>query len=251
MAGVLREPDAVQWIDDDRFVTANEGDLDGGSRGFTIFRKDGAVDYESGAAFEHEATRLGHYPEKRNKKGVEVEGAEVATFGPDRLIFVGAERASLVGVYKDEGAGKAPTFLQALPGGIGPEGLLAIPSRKLFVTASETDLRADGLIGSVVTVYERGDGELVYPTIVSADDANGLPLPWAALSGAVADAREPGKLYVVTDSAFKEGRILTIDATKTPAVITAAMTVTKDGKPAQLLDLEGIALASDGGFWLA
>ena len=29
------------------------------------------------------------------------------------------------------------------------------------------------------------------------------------------------------------------------------MTVTKDGKPVESLDLEGIALASDGGFWLA
>jgi hypothetical protein len=248
---VKREPDTVQWIDDDRFVTANEGDLDGGSRGFTIFRKDGTLDYESGPSFEHEVVRLGHYPEKRNKKGSEPEGAEVATFGADRLIFIGAERASLVGVYKDEGQGKPPTFLQALPGGIGPEGLLAIPSRKLFVTASETDLRENGLIGSVVTVYERAEATPAYPTIVSATDANGLPLPWAAISGTVADAKDAGKLHAVTDSVFKEARILTIDATKKPAVITAAMTVTKDGRPAKLLDLEGIALASDGGFWLA
>ncbi|MGE0008153.1 MAG: esterase-like activity of phytase family protein [Parvibaculaceae bacterium] len=251
MAGVKREPDAVHWIDDERFVTANEGDLDGGSRGFTIFRKDGTVDYESGAAFEHEAVRLGHYPEKRNKKGIEVEGVEIASFGADRLIFVGAERASLVGVYRDEGAGKAPAFLQALPGGIGPEGLLAIPKRKLFVTASETDLREDGLIGSVVTIYERGEGAPAYPTIVSADDARGLPLPWAALSGTVADAKVPGSLYAVTDSAFSQGRILTIDAARKPALVTAAITVARDGAPAKLLDLEGIALASGGGFWLA
>jgi len=251
MDGVKREPDAVGWIDDERFVTANEGDLDGGSRGFTIFRKDGNVDYDSGTSFEYEAVRLGHYPEKRNKKGIEVEGAEVGTFGADKLIFVGSERASLVGVYKDEGAGKAPTFLQALPGGIGPEGLLAIPPRKLLVAASETDLREKDLIGSVVTIYERGEGELDYPTIVSADDANGLPLPWAALSGTVADAKDAGKLYAVTDSAFKQARILTIDATKRPAVITGALTVTKEGSPAKLLDLEGIALAADGGFWLA
>ena len=249
--GVLREPDAVGWVDDERFVTANEGDLDGGSRGFTIFKKDGTVDYDSGTSFEYEAVRLGHYPEKRNKKGIEPEGAEVATFGADRLIFIGAERASLVGVYKDEGAGKAPTFLQALPGGIGPEGLLAIPSRNLFVTASETDLREKGLIGSVVTVYERAEGTPAYPTIVSADDANGLPLPWAALSGTVADGKDAGKLYAVTDSAFKAARILTIDATQKPAVITDALTVSKDGKPAKRLDLEGIALSSDGGFWLA
>jgi hypothetical protein len=195
--------------------------------------------------------RLGHYPEKRNKKGNEPEGAEVATFGNDKLIFIGSERASLIGVYKDEGAGKAPTFLQALPGGIGPEGLLAIPARNLFVTASETDLREDGLIGSVVTIYQRGEGTPAYPTIVSANDANGLPVPWAALSGTVADATAPGKLFVVIDSVSSQGRILTIDTTQKPALITGGIVVTKDGKPAELLDLEGIALAGDGGFWLA
>ncbi|MBL8907544.1 MAG: esterase-like activity of phytase family protein [Rhizobiales bacterium] len=249
--GVPREPDTVQWIDDNRFVTANEGDWKGGSRGFTIFNKDGTVEFESGPAFEYETIRLGHYPEKRNKKGSEPEGAEVATFGGDKLIFIGAERASLIGVYRDEGPGKAPAFLQALPGGIGPEGLLAIPSRNLFVTASETDLREDGLIGSVVTVYQRGEGTPAYPTIVSANDANGLPLPWRALSGTVADATAPGKLYAVIDSVSSQAQILTIDATQKPALITGALTVTRDGKPAELLDLEGIALASDGGFWLA
>ncbi len=250
MTGVAREPDGVQWIDTDRFVTANEGDWKGGSRGFTIFKADGTVDYDSGTSLEYETVRLGHYPEKRNKKGNEPEGAEVATFGGDRLIFVGSERASLVGVYKDEGAGKAPTFLQALPGGIGPEGLLAIPARNLFVTAAENDLREDGLIGSVVTLYERSDAPAAYPTIISADK-DGKPIGWAALSGTVADAKVAGKLYAVIDSAQSVGRILTIDATQTPALITDAITVTRDGKPAENLDLEGIALAADGGFWLA
>ncbi|MBN9000108.1 MAG: esterase-like activity of phytase family protein [Rhizobiales bacterium] len=247
---VAREPDGVQWIDAERFVTANEGDWKGGSRGFTIFKADGTVDYDSGTAFEYETVRLGHYPEKRNKKGNEPEGAEVATFGGEKLIFIGSERASLVGVYRDEGAGKAPTFLQALPGGIGPEGLLAIPARNLFVSASENDLREDGLIGSVVTIYERSDAPAAYPTIVSADK-DGKPIGWAALSGTVADAKQAGKLYAVIDSAQSIGRILTIDATQTPALITDAITVTESGKPVENLDLEGIALASDGGFWLA
>jgi hypothetical protein len=251
MKDVPREPDTVQWVDGERFVTANEGDYKGGSRGFTIFRKDGTVDYDSGTDWEHIVVSLGHYPEGRNKKGNEPEGVEVATFGDDRLIFIASERGSLVGVYKDEGAGKAPTFLQALPGGIGPEGLLALPARNLFVTASETDLRADGLIGSLVTVYERSDAPASYPTLVSADDANGMPIPWAAISGTVADATTPSMLHAVTDSAFAEARILTIDTAQTPAVITGATTVTKDGAPAKLLDLEGIALATDGGFWLA
>lgn len=248
---VPREPDTIQWIDDDRFVTANEGDWNGGSRGFTIFNKDGSIDYDSGTEFEYLTVRLGHYPEHRNKKGNEPEGAETATFGDDSLIFIASERGSLVGVYKDEGAGTPPTYLQALPGGIGPEGLLGLPARDLFVTASETDLREDGLIGSLVTIYQRGPGEAAYPTLVSADDADGKPIGWSAISGTVADPSAAGTLYAVTDSAAAEARVLTIDTTRTPAVITSAMTITRDGAPAPLLDLEGIAIAGDGGFWLA
>jgi hypothetical protein len=247
----LREPDAVKWIDDNRFVTANEGDWKGGSRGFTIFNKDGKIEYDSGTSFEYEAVRMGHYPDKRNKKGVEAEGAEVGTFGSDRLIFVGAERASVVGVYKDNGAGEAPTLLQVLPGGgVGPEGLLAVPGKNLFVTASETDLREDGGPGSMVTIYQRALGTQNYPTIVSADK-DGLPVGWGALSGTAADPKTPGKLYAVTDGAYAQGRILTIDTTKTPAVITDALTINRDAEPAKKLDLEGIAIAPGGGFWLA
>src|SRR5262249_15175885 len=50
---VRREPDAVRWLDDNRFVTANEGDYQGGSRGFTIFRADGTVEWDSGNFLEH------------------------------------------------------------------------------------------------------------------------------------------------------------------------------------------------------
>lgn len=249
--GALREPDAVHWIDDNRFVTANEGDWKGGSRGFTIFDKDGKVDFESGASLEHEVVRIGHYPEKRNSKGIEIEGVEVGTFGGDRLIFVGAERASVVAVYRDKGAGQAPELLQILPSGVGPEGLLAIPSRNLFVTASEADARKDGGPGSMVTVYRRAEGTPAYPTLVSANGADGLPIAWGAISGTAADPASPGKLFAVTDSVYSQGRILTIDTTKTPAVITAAMTVTRDGEPAKNLDLEGIAVRPAGGFWLA
>ena len=125
---VAREPDAVKWLDNDRLVVANEGDYKGGSRGFTIFSNKGEVLYESGPAFEYEAAKAGHYPEARNKKGIEPEGIDTATYKDGKLLFVAAERASLVGVYKDTGA--EPEFLQVLPSGIGPEGILAIPSRR-------------------------------------------------------------------------------------------------------------------------
>jgi hypothetical protein len=103
MENALREPDAVKWLDDDRFVVANEGDYEGGSRSFTIFSRNGEVLHESGPALEYEAAKAGHYPDGRNKKGIEPEGAEVAAYGDQNYVFIAAERASLVGVYRDTG----------------------------------------------------------------------------------------------------------------------------------------------------
>ena len=68
---------SVAWIDDEYFVTADEGDLDGGSRSFTISKKDGTVMYSSGNELELLAARLGHYPEHRSEnKGTEPEKIE-------------------------------------------------------------------------------------------------------------------------------------------------------------------------------
>ncbi|MCB5173762.1 esterase-like activity of phytase family protein [Microvirga lenta] len=248
---VAREPDAVHWIDNNRFVTANEGDWKGGSRGFTIFNKDGSVAYESGASLEHEVVALGHYPDKRNKKGIEIEGVEVGTFGKDRLIFVGSERASVVAVYRDAGA--APELVQVLPTGMGPEGLLALPNRNLFVATSEADLHGEGGAAPHVMIYQRAERPApAYPTIRSTKDKNGLPIAWGALSGLAADKAQPGRLYAVTDSVYGAApRILTIDAATKLATIQAETLVTRNGAAAEKLDLEGIATASDGGFWLA
>jgi Esterase-like activity of phytase len=250
MEKVAREPDAVHWIDTNRFVTANEGDWKGGSRGFTIFNRDGTVAYESGASLEHDIVALGHYPDKRNKKGVEIEGVETGRFGNDNLIFFGSERASVVAVYRDTGA--APELVQILPTGIGPEGLIAIPGRNLFVATSETDLHGDGGVAPHVMVYQRAERAApAYPTIRSARNADGLPIAWGALSGLAADSTQAGRLYAVTDSVYAGApRILTIDAAKKPALITGEALVTRNGAAAEKLDLEGIAVAQDG-FWLA
>ena len=247
---VAREPDAVKWLDDNRLVVANEGDWKGGSRSFTIFNKDGTVAFESGPAMELEAARLGHYPEARNKKGVEPEGLDAATFGEDKLFFVAQERSSLVAVFKDTGA--EPEYLQSLPSGISPEGLVAIPSRNLLATANEVDLRADGLAGSHVMLYERAEGEAAYPQLISDLDADGHPIGWAAISGAVGDAEKPGILYAVSDSVLSaEPAIYEIDATAKPAKIVKKTVVTRGGDAAQKLDLEGITLDGEGGFWVA
>lgn len=251
MADVAREPDGIAWIGNDRLITANEGDWKGGTRGFTIFNRDGTVAWDAGNSLEHEVVSLGHYPEKRNKKGIEIEGVAVGEYGGQTLLFVGSERASVIAVYRD--TGKEPQLLQVLPGGVGPEGLLPIPGRNLFVTATESDNTEDGGIGGQVVVYERAEHAApAYPTIRSDKGANGLPIAWGALSGLAADAKTPGRLYAVTDSFYGSApRILTIDAAQRPARITGELMVTRGGKAAEHLDLEGVALAQDGGFWLA
>lgn len=196
------------------------------------------------------AARLGHYPDKRSDaKGVEPEGMEVATFGDARYIFILEERASLAAVYRDTGSD--PEFVQALPSGVAPEGAVAIAARNLFVTANEADLGADGAARSHVMIYELAEGEAAYPHIIS-DMQGDQPIGWVALSGLVADADKPGILYGVNDSFLgNQPSIYTIDATHKPARITSRTTVTRDGRPAQKLDLEGIALDGNGGFWLA
>jgi phytase-like protein len=249
LAGVLREPDAVAWLDTERLVTANEGDYEGGSRGFTIFSATGDVLYESGALLEHLAMTHGHFPEDRaDNKGVEPEGIDVGVFGDATLIFVGAERGNFVAVFRDQ-PGAEPAFVQFLPTAAGPEGLLAIPQRDLFVVGSEVDSEEDGLRGTI-GVYARSADQPPYPTIVSdTDPATGAPIGWGALSGLVADPEDRARLYGVSDSIYGVSRIYTIDVAELPARITGYVELSKDGAPASY-DVEGIAVRPDGGFWL-
>ncbi len=233
--GVAREPDAIAWLGDDRVVTANEGDYEGGSRGFTVFDTTGKVLWDSGNQLEHLGMSHGHYPVKRAKaKGVEPEGVEVATFGDQRLIFVNAERGNFVAVYADKGADSPPEFVQFLPTGIGPEGVVAIPGRDLLAVANEADSAEDGF-RATINVYRRGAESPAYPTIVSVEDpATGAPIGWGALSGLVADPAAVGTLYGVSDSYYGTSRIYTIDASATPARITSLRRA-EEGRPAGCL----------------
>ncbi|MBW4707197.1 esterase-like activity of phytase family protein [Roseobacter sp. YSTF-M11] len=246
--GRLREPDGVQWIDDDHFATANEGDMDGGARGMTVFRKDGTVVWESGASLEHAIVQIGHYPDKRSdSKGAEPEGMEFATFDGTPYIFVMAERASIVAVY-DVTDPTAPVLKQLLPSGISPEGAVAIPQRGLLATANEFDGLQDGAARAHVMLYQYTDAPAAYPHLTSEgmDELTG----WGAISGMVASA--DGMIYAVSDSFYGyQPRIFKIDPTATPARIVDVLDVTRNGVPAQKLDMEGIVLDGQGGFWIA
>ncbi|AHD08257.1 esterase-like activity of phytase family protein [Phaeobacter gallaeciensis] len=247
--GRLREPDAVTWVDDTHFATANEGDYTGGSRGWTIFNKDGSVVYDSGTSFEHAIVQIGHYPDKRSDaKGVEPESVTFAEFDGTPYVFVGAERASVVGVYDVSDLGN-PVLTQLLPSGVGPEGYAVLPARNLLVSANEKDLIEDKGPRAHVMLYELQAGAPTYPHLTSegADELIG----WGALSGMVADAG--GMIYAVNDSFYGfQPSIFKIDPSQTPARIVDVIRIHRqDGNPAQKLDLEGITLDGKGGFYVA
>jgi hypothetical protein len=252
LADVAREPDAVAWVPGwfgtHNIATANEGDLFGGSRGFSIFQQNGHVWFDSGTTVEQLAVRHGHYPEGRSdNKGNEPEAIAYARFGKDDYLFVGSERGSFVAVYALNRVGR-PEFQQLLPAPLAPEGVLPIPQRNLLIASGEGDL--EGLnVRSTIAIYELGRGQPSYPQIVSAD-RQGAPIPWSALSGMVAVPGHPHALLAVWDSAFSASKIFRIDATKRPAVIVDAVTLTP-GDGIGDYDPEGIAVAPDGSIWIA
>lgn len=248
---IPREPDGVKWLDNDYFATANEGDWKGGSRGFTIFAKDGTVVYDSGASLEHSIIEIGHYPEKRSRaKGVEIESIEYARFGDTPYLFVVSERASVVAVY-DVTDMAAPKLTQILPSGISPEGTVAIPARNLLVTANEADLGEDGAARAHVMIYQmQQDASPAYPMLTSAG-AEAL-IGWGALGALAAVDGQPGRLVAASDSVYSAmPSLYEIDATQKPARIVNQIVVTRGGNPAQKLDIEGITADGEGGWWLA
>jgi len=278
LVGVVREPDGVAWINTDTFATANEGAELGGGRGFTVFDTAGAVQFEAGNALDHEAARLGHYPDSRSENsGNEPEGAEVGIFGADRYLFIGSERGDLVFVY-DVADPTAPISAQTLPTPASPEGIKAIPSRNLLVVAGEEDDRSED-VRSSIAIYEYVVSELTYPTIEAVDRADGTPIPWGALSALTEDPSNATTLYTVEDAAFDANRIFRLDLSETPARlaediqlrddnnILSTLTVSGPGSDRDRfdgndrddltnpdgtvnLDLEGITVATGGGFWV-
>ncbi|GGO80400.1 alkaline phosphatase [Marinobacterium nitratireducens] len=249
LAAVPREPDAIAWLKGKQgewvIATANEGDLFGGSRGFSIFTQNGDLLFDSGSSFEEIAVRHGHYPESRSEnKGSEPEAIEQGTFGDDDYLFVGSERGSFVAVYRME-AGE-PEFSQLLPAPFGPEGVLAIPQRNLLIASGEEDDPSFGVRSSIM-VYELKKGAPAYSQIVSAD-VDGKPIGWSALSGMTAVPGEKNSLLAVWDSYYSESRIFSIDTSAQPALITGATTIS--GGTGNY-DPEGIAIAPDGSRWVA
>ncbi len=279
LTGLTREPDGVAWINIDNFITANEGGSEtSGSRSFSVFDTAGSLVFEAGNALDYEAARLGHYPENRSEqRGNETEGAEVGIFDQDRFAFIGSERGDLVFVY-DIADPANPILTQSLPTPASPEGIRAVPERHLLLVGGEEENRPDG-IRSSIAIYEFDVSELSYPTIRSEDRADGTPIPWGALSGLAEDPVNSSVLYSVEDGEFDANRIFRLDVSANPASLVEDIRIrddnnilsslavsgpdsdrdrfdgndrddlTNDDGTANL-DLEGISVAGEGGFWV-
>ena len=143
LRSVPREPDAVSWTSLLTLSTADEGDLFGGSRGFTNWTVFGTTLFEAGNSLEHEVARVGHYPEGRSEnKGNEPEAVEYGSYQDGNFLFVGSERSNLVLVYELVGndsflANSAPLLRQVLPTGVAPRAW----SRSRIATCSWSPTR--------------------------------------------------------------------------------------------------------------
>lgn len=240
--GRPREPDGVVWIDDDYFVTADEGDWHGGSRGFTIWDVYGNVVYTSGNSNDHIVASIGHYPEQRSgNKGNEPENVDVGWYGNERVLFLNSERSSVTFVYNVDDV-HSPKLLQVIPTGSGPEGGLAIPSRDLYVTACEVDSRGD-VIRSVLSIFHRSLAQAQYPTIMSKDRADGTPIPFSALSGLAAGGGTV--LYSIEDSFYAKSRIFTLNVATHPAYVVHETRIVDTNNVFASLAPEGDFSASD------
>ncbi|NNG02533.1 MAG: alkaline phosphatase [Inquilinus sp.] len=274
---VRREPDGAGWLGRRLIVTANEGIDGGGSRGFTVFDTRGRARFDSGELMEHLAMSIGHYLEESAEAGgVTPENVTVARYGGDTLIFVSSATGNFVAAFTfddrlrdalergahddddfDDDDGRPVRFrlgdtlrlVDVLPTAVGPEGMLAIPQRNLFVVATDVDDEGEG-IRSTLSIHSRDARERTYPAIVSRRErSTGAPIGWGALSGAVADPHRRHILYVVNDSFYDASRIYTVNTRRTPARITGFVDLTLDGI-LKGYDLEGIAVHPDGGFWV-
>jgi 2',3'-cyclic-nucleotide 2'-phosphodiesterase (5'-nucleotidase family) len=244
-----RFPDGIGWSADGSLIySADEGEFDyTGGRGWSVWTPDGRLVWDSSNSLEEQAVIHSHYPDSRSEaKGIEVEGIEVGVFDGREFVFAGAERGSFVGVYERRG-GHDLSFIQLLPAGSEPEGLLALPQRGLFVTSDEAT--------GTLTIFEAtaGDTATADRPHLHAPDAS---QPWAAISGLASSAYNSRLLYAVPDNALPSAIYRVYNQAPGDALVTTHTTVKKGGEQARY-DLEGIAvdtsIARSGfyGFWLA
>ena len=246
----LREPDTVAWISDNEFATADEGDLDGGGRGWTIYDTKGNVKWTSGFTFEHLAVRFGHYPDRRSDaQGPNRRALSTPLSNPkvSSSSVANARELWLCIVSSPVRHRSSFRYFHRLPG-------LKAFSRSLREDCSWPPARTTAGAGHVrasLNIYQLQDEEATYPTILSANRGTGQPIPWGALSGLAPDLQDAGKAYTIYDSFYQKSRIFSLDVSSHPAVITGETELHNATGGTFNFDVEGIATRANGaGFWL-
>jgi hypothetical protein len=183
-------PDALAFSADGSVLyTADEGELDfTGGRGWSGFSLAGERVFTDTGAIEQLAMVFGQYPDGRSEaRGVEIEGLTTARFGRTDFAFVLSERGSFMSVY-DVTDPRRPAFVQLLPTGISPEGVVAIPQRDLVVTADEAS--------GTLTIFA---GQPQFPADHDRPLLFSIQAPFGALSGLEAT---PFGVFAVPDNAL-------------------------------------------------
>jgi hypothetical protein len=230
-----RIPDAIAWnADGTALFTADEGEADfEGGRGWSGHSVSGGLLFDDGGSLEATAVTLGQYLDDRSgAKGVEMEGIAAARYGQREFVFISSERGAFLAVYELDGSG-SPQFVQLLPTGLRPEGVLPIPSRGLLVTSNEG---SGGSMSIFKGVPGKAQSSPDRPTIMS----DGVGDPWSALSGLATDPKDPNLLYAVPDDA-QPSRLFAIRLNGPHARIRKLAPVTVGGTPVRF-DFEGIAI---------
>lgn len=239
------QPDAIAFSPDGSVLyTADEGELVyTGGRGWSGFALRGERIYTDAGSLEQLAVVFGQYPDGRSDaRGTEIEGVTTARFGRTDFAFLLSERGSFMAVY-DISNPRRPSFVQLLPTGISPEGVVAIPERRLVVTADEGS--------GTLTIF---GGESQPPHDATRPQLFSLTGPFGALSGLNGT---PFGAFAVPDNALPTA-IYHVWLGAAFAPVTAVLPVTKNGAQARY-DGEGIVRDESiltpvplfGGFFLA
>lgn len=246
-----RVADAIAWNANGTVLyTADEGELNyTGGRGWSAWSDKGEFLWDDSGTLESEAVARGHYPEGRSEnKGIEIEGIETGIFAKKEFVFVGSERGSFVAVYDITIPGQ-PHFVQFLPTGMEPEGLLAIPERNLFLTADEAS--------GTICIFKGVSGSYTKPATAPELRSAGVHVSWSAISGLTADRKNESVLYGIPDNALPS-IIYRIDLRyqEGTGVLSHLAPITLNGIKVNY-DLEGITVdtsilaGNNPGFWLA
>lgn len=235
-----REPDTVKWSGPNTFVTANEGDVDvaggtvadNGSRDIAIWTPAGELLSDLDVRFDRALGDRGLFPDDRaDNRGAEPEGLDVETVDGRDLAFVGAERGGALAVY-DITDRSEPALVTVVPTGNRPEGILALPARRVVLTANEED---DVASLSVFGIVPRSAIDPLRPYVAADDDA---------ILGVTGLGPTSGGNVLMTDR-NQPARVRSVDlgTGQAPAATLARLQTT--------LPLADVAPAAAGGWWVA